>query len=99
VITKVIPITNPNFKIGTTYMSEAVKNDIPSLDIYEALQRHLTERWGDVGHKIQKANAHAIKYGGKVLSKHYCQSRPFYILTNADHNSTILVVEEDIWEY
>lgn len=60
------------------------------------LERHQKGDWGHLGTSDKQANEHALKYGGRILSKYMLKDgTPIYIITEADRSYTTVMLVGD----
>ena len=59
------------------------------------LLRHCAGDWGDLGEEDVRANANALAYGGRLLSKYVVGKDSFYIITEADRSATTLLLTHE----
>jgi hypothetical protein len=60
------------------------------------LRRHVNCDWGNVDGHDQKANAQALRDGGRLLSSYTTsQNETIWIITEADRSSTCILLPED----
>ena len=84
------------FKTGQIVTTANALNHLTYDEILSGLLRHVTGDWGDIGEDDRKENDLALKDGRRLLSiYHVRNSIKFWIITEADRNSTTVLLPED----
>jgi hypothetical protein len=83
------------FWLGQFYMTdEARKLDME--DVLIALRRHHNGDWGELCADDREANENALKIGGRLFSVyHDRKGEKFWIITEADRNTTTVLLPAD----
>jgi len=69
---------------------------IPNLEMFTALQRHVTGDWGDLDEHDREENEFSLTRGLRLLSVyHSTNGVKFWIITEADRSSTTVLLPED----
>ena len=68
---------------------------LPRRDLEGLLDRHAGGDWGDVCRSDARANDHALEHDGRLLSAYETQARRVWIITEADHSSTTVLLPEE----
>lgn len=65
-------------------------------DIWPLLERHACGDWGEVGPEDRRANEVAARCGGRLLSSyHLDDGTVVWIITEADHSATTVLLPEE----
>jgi hypothetical protein len=84
------------FWTGSLYFTAGASRELPCLDILDAFERHKIGDWGDVCAEDKAANETALQIGGRLFSAyHDSKGVKFWIITEADRNSTTVLLPED----
>jgi len=87
---------NPKFWLGKFYMTSEAGLKLDMEDVLIALRRHHNGDWGDVCAEDGEANETALKIGGRLLSVYHDRKNvKFYIITEADRNTTTVLLPTD----
>ena len=84
------------FPLGNVYQTPGVLEAIPSEDVFQALARHQSGEWGDLGTEDTQANAYALEHQLRLLSAYHSQTGvKFWIITEADRSSTTVLLPSE----
>ena len=84
------------FKLGRVMATPAALGAIGANEILRALARHAAADWGEVDQEDSRANDHALRAGGRLLSAyHGKRNTKFWIITEADRAATTVLLPED----
>ena len=66
-------------------------------DVLDALGRHLTGDWGDIGEDARRCNEKALERSGRIISSYMDRNcKRFMVITETDRSTTtILLPGED----
>ncbi len=82
--------------MGRVMITPGALEEISSHELAAALARHQAGDWGDLEPLARCANEHALKAGLRLLSSYRTGSgRPFWIRTEGDRRSTVVMLPED----
>ena len=86
----------PKVELGQTVMTAGVSEEITAREVFQALQRHESGDWGEVGPEDSEANEEALKAGDRLLSIYRdSKGTKFYVITEADRSvTTVLLASE-----
>jgi hypothetical protein len=97
-----IPITPNNppdefsrFALGQVVMTANAALRIPWQALKDGMRRHATGDWGDLDPQDVRSNEDALKHGGRLLSAYGHGDTRFWIITQADHSATTILLPED----
>lgn len=86
----------PLFRLGQLVITTNAQNVLAPGAIEQALSRHQTGDWGDLGDDDKHLNDSAVKDGGRILSAYRSATGvKFWIITEADRSSTTILLPED----
>lgn len=84
------------FWLGKFYMTSEAGLKLDKEDALIALRRHHNGDWGDICAEDREANETALKIGGRLLSVYHDRKGvKFYIITEADRNTTTVLLPSD----
>lgn len=82
--------------LGHIYITANAMQVLTETDTREALGRHMSGDWGDVGEEDWKWNDIALENGTRLLSSYRsAKGEKFWIITEADRLSTTILLPED----
>ena len=88
--------TSPKFCPGRVVITANAAQNLSDDEVITALRRHLRGDWGELDPYDRQENERALREGGRLLSVyHNSKGLRFYVLTEADRASTILLLPED----
>ena len=88
--------TCPSLPLGQIVATPNALAHITQTDITAALARHVAGDWGDVCAEDRHANDLALVEGTRVLSAYQAANgTKFWIITEADHSVTTVLLPED----
>lgn len=86
----------PKFLLGHTVATRNALNQIPNVEILNALSRHVRGDWGTLDREDWNANERALLHGGRLFSAyHSSQNVKFWIITECDRSATTVLLPED----
>jgi hypothetical protein len=84
------------FDLGKVVATPNALQHISMEDILKCLQRHQVGDWGVVDAEDWHANNRALQKGGRLFSVYNSpHDVPFWIITEADHSVTTILLPED----
>ena len=90
------PSGHLRFPSGQILITPNAMSQLTSSEVLVALKRHLTGDWGDCCPEDRQANDQALELGGRVFSVyHSAEQQTFWIITEADHTLTTVMMPED----
>ena len=93
--TVVIALARPKFPLGQVVFTANAQARLDPADIQQGLSRHAAGDWGTVCPEDAKSNDHGSKHGGMILSVYRSRQEPFWIITDAGHGTTTVLMPED----
>lgn len=85
-----MPLFDPGQIVATPAALAAC--DADNVDPVQLIKRHIGGDWGLLSKHDLKANADAISYGARVLSKYRVGDDSLYVITEADRSRTCLLL-------
>lgn len=84
------------FGIGHIYITANAMQVLTEEDTRDALRRHMSGDWGDVGAEDWKWNDQALENNTRLLSSYKsAKGEKFWVITEADRLSTTILLPED----
>ena len=84
------------FRIGRIYTTPNALSRITREDILDGIGRHHAGDWGDVSEEDRQANECALIEGTRLWSVyHAANGTRFWIITEADRQSTTILLPQD----
>jgi hypothetical protein len=90
------------FPVGHVVLSDGVQaivaNDpVAAASLNTFLRFHQNGQWGNVSPEDAQANEQALAGGGEIVSSYQLQGRPVWVITDADRDTTrvVLLAEEE----
>lgn len=85
-----------SFQFGRTVSTSNAMRTLDQASVLDALRRHASGDWGDIGREDWESNEQALKHGARLLSS-YCDANgtKFWIITEADRSATTVLLPED----
>jgi len=84
------------FTLGQTCISRNAAEQLEPYDVYAALGRHARGDWGELDKEDVAENERSLKGGFRLLSAYTDRNGvKFWIITEADHSSTTVLLPED----
>ena len=84
------------FRLGHIVSTPNALSQLTEEDILRGIQRHQAGDWGDVDEHDRQVNDRALVEGTRILSVyHPTNGIPFWIITEAGHSSTTILLPED----
>ena len=68
------------FPLGNVYQTPGVLEAIPAEDVMQALARHQSGDWGDVGDEDRRENEFSLGYPLRLLSAYRAQTGEKFVL-------------------
>jgi hypothetical protein len=93
--TVVIAIARPKFHLGEIVITANAQATLDPVDVQQGLSRHAAGDWGDVCPEDAKSNDHGSKQGGMILSVYSSREEAFWIITDAGHGVTTVLLPLD----
>lgn len=88
--------SEPKFWLGQFYVSDQASRVLDLEDVLVCLKRHHTGDWGDLCTEDIAANEYALQNGGRLFSAyHDPKGVKFWIITEADRNTTTALLPDD----
>ena len=85
-----------SFSLGQIVATPNALEQVPNLDIMQALARHQRGDWGEVCKDDKNANDLALVGGTRLLSAYRTKAGvKFWIITEADRSVTTVLLPED----
>lgn len=85
-----------SFPLGRLVATPNALAQLTQTDISNALLRHASGDWGDVGNEDREANNRSLHDGTRLLSVYHSESgTKFWIITEADRSATTVLLPED----
>jgi len=95
-MTDIYRVPLPKFSLGRIVMTESVSQTLSHHATATALLRHARGDWGDVCAEDRDANESALWDGGKLFSAYHDRKGvKFWIVTEADRNTTTVLLPDD----
>jgi len=86
----------PRFSLGQVFFSRAATTDIVPEDAFRSLKQHRFGDWGDLCAEDKEANETALQFGGRLFSVYHDRKDvKFWIITEADRNTTTVLLPDD----
>jgi len=84
------------FRLGLIVVTPSVLDTVSQDDILKAIQRHQAGDWGELPEEDQMENELSLKTGGRLFSAyHLATNLKFWVITDAGHRSTTILLPED----
>ena len=84
------------FPLGNIYQTPGVMEAIPPEDVAQALARHQSGDWGDLGEADKQENELSVEQGFRILSAYTTSAGDtIWILTEADRSATTILLPEE----
>jgi hypothetical protein len=90
-----IVIVRPKFSLGQIVITANAQATLDPTDVQQGLVRHAAGDWGDVCSEDAESNDHGSKHGGMILSAYRSRDELFWIITDAGHGVTTVLMPED----
>ncbi len=85
----------PRFRMGRLIITSGAAEALSSDDVLDALARHLSGDWGNVGEADWEYNDEALKRRSQILSSYQAHDGTrFWILTEHDRSVTTILTSE-----
>ncbi|HOB98268.1 MAG TPA: hypothetical protein PKM43_05915 [Verrucomicrobiota bacterium] len=84
------------FALGQTVITNNAAERLEPYDVYAALRRHARGDWGELDAEDVAENERSLKEGFRLLSAYSDRNGvKFWIITEADHSVTTVLLPED----
>jgi hypothetical protein len=84
------------FPLGNVYQTPGVLEAIPTEDVFQALARHQTGDWGELGAQDKQENEFSLGFPSRILSAYRAQTgEKFWIITEADRSATTVLLPSE----
>jgi hypothetical protein len=93
--TVIIAIPRPKFSLGQIVITANAQATLDQADVQKGLARHAAGDWGEVCPEDAASNDHGSKRGGMILSAYRSREELFWIITDAGHGVTTVLMPED----
>lgn len=86
----------PKFLLGRVVATPNALEQIPQVEILQALSRHERGDWGALDPEDMKSNERALQRGGRLFSEYHSNAGvKFWIITECDRSATTVLLPED----
>ena len=84
------------FKLGQVVATSGALEELSREEIANALSRHASGDWGDLGKDDKKENELALKEGFRIFSVYQSgKGKKFWVITEADRSVTTVLLPEE----
>ncbi len=85
------------FRLGQIVATPAALELLESnrINPMDLIMKHAGGDWGDLDRDDCKANDNALEYGGRILSAYKVGLERLYVITEADHSSTCILLTNE----
>lgn len=84
------------FELGQLLITPNARDTLVFASIQEALTRHASRDWGELGDEDKHLNDQALVEGTRLLSAYRdANNVKFWIITEADRSATTVLLPED----
>jgi len=91
----VIAIAEAKFSLGQLVITANARTRLDPVDVQQGLSRHAAGDWGEVCPEDAASNDHGAKHGGTILSVYRSRGERFWIITDAGHAVTTVLMPGD----
>ena len=89
-------VSAAKFQLGQIVATPNALNQLTQDDILTGISRHQASDWGDMVSDDRNENDQALAKGCRLLSVYHAKNGvKFWIITEADRNSTTVLLPED----
>ena len=89
-------MSDPLFPLGHVVITSNARDVLDQRDVDEALRRHTSGDWGDLGKEDRRANDLALVQGLRLFSAYNASSGArFWVITEHDRSATTILLPED----
>ncbi len=90
-------IYTPLFALGRTVQTPFAKDELTRLNYspLDLLRRHISGDWSEMDAEDQQSNREAITEGSRIFSAYIIQGTKFWVITEADRNSTTILLPSE----
>jgi hypothetical protein len=86
----------PKFALGRVVATPGAIGSVTERELLDALARHASGDWGEVGKEDRKANDAALRNGERILSSYRTAAGTrFWIITEADRSATTVLPPDE----
>jgi hypothetical protein len=85
-------IPGQRFPLGSLYLTRGVEQLLQLDEVLAAVCRHAAGDWGDLDPDDRDMNERALENGSRLLSRYHASGRPFWVITEADRESTTVLL-------
>ena len=86
----------PKFTLGRLCITPKAAGHVPADEVLQAIARHATGDWGLLDEHDRKENERALGTRGRLVSVYQANNGiRFYIITDAGHDTTTVLLPED----
>ena len=90
------PSGHLRFPPGQILITPNALSQLSPSEVLVALKRHLNGDWGDCCSEDRLANDQALESGGRLFSVYHSEDQhKFWIITEADHTLTTVLMPDD----
>lgn len=84
------------FNLGIVFVTGSAQDVLHSRDLEDAITRHSSGDWGEVGDELRLKNERALKHGHRLFSIYIDRYRTrFWIITEAGRSATTILLPRD----
>jgi hypothetical protein len=83
------------FSLGQVAITANASLRLTTEEVLTGLRRHASGDWGDLCPEDRLANDDALEHGGRLLSAYGEGQHRFWIITEADHSVTTVLLPDD----
>jgi hypothetical protein len=85
------------FPLGRTLSTPAAREELTKLNYspLDLLRRHMSGDWAEMDTEDQQSNQESIRKGSRVFSAYIIQGVKFWVITEADRNSTTILLPSE----
>lgn len=88
--------TETAFQLGRIFVTPGVMEHISPEEGQDALRRHSTGDWGDLGEEDKATNNQAVVIGTRIFSAYHTKAgEKFYIITEWDRSVTTFLLPSE----
>lgn len=85
------------FTLGKCVSTQLAKDELNRLNYspLDLLRKHMSGDWSEMDEDDQKSNFNAITEGSRVFSAYTIQGTKFWVITEADRSSTMILLPSE----
>ena len=91
----IVALSAAKFPLGQIVITANANAQLDSQAVSEALSRHASGDWGEVGEADRQENELSLREGFRLLSVYGTGKGRFWIITEADRSVTTVLMPED----